>query len=401
MQYSIGGIMWLLNKKKKLDPYLKSFTKLTSRTKLPVLISYKGDLKSLKTKLKYNRVLINHEYSFIPTISATIPINMIDKASSMPEITSLYYDHKAKLCITRATKELSIDISHSYNLTGRDISIGLIDSGIFPHKGLMLKENTIKYFHDLINNYDKPYDDYGHGTYLGGIISSNFDYAMGIAPDASLSVIKAFDKSGLGYLSDIIKGIEKLYLETPEIKILLLPFEFNNIPELRFDPLHELIKFIYNKNITIICPSGNNGPSPYSINKPGTFKEVLTVGGAKIDNNEFKISSYSSRGPLKEDYTKPDVLSLSEGIISLKSDIFYNTTNKLHENETILTTSFSGTSVSSAILAGIVSLILEKYGDITPKDVKSILYLGSKSIGENKNTQGKGIVIFSKLLKKD
>lgn len=400
MHYYLGDIMWLFNKRKKLDPYLKAFTKTISRTKLPIVISYKGDLKSIKNKLRYKGINISYEYTLIPTVSANVPIDTIDKISTIPEVLSIYYDHKANLCINKAVKSLTIDKAINSNLTGRDVSIGLIDSGVFPHKGLTSKPNTLKYFKDIVNNEVKPYDDYGHGTYISGIISSNFDYAKGIAPDSSLSVIKAFDKTGSSNLSTILRGLEDLYLSTPEIKILLLPFEIPNLAELRMDPLYEIIKLIHSKDVIIICPSGNNGPYPYSINKPASFKEVLTVGGSRIKEDSFEVSPYSSRGPLKKDYLKPDILSLSEGIISLKSDIFYMPNNKLIETETIKTTSFSGTSVSSALITGMVSLLIEKYGNLSPKDIKSILYLGAKSIGENKNTQGKGIVIFDKLIKK-
>lgn len=392
--------MWFLNKKKKVDPYFKSFTKTISRIKLPIILSYKGDLKSIKNKIKYKGIQIDYEYSLIPSIAARATIDAIDKLSTIPDILSIYYDHTANLCINKASKSLALDKAVSSNLTGRDVTIGIIDSGVFPHKGLIAKSNTIKYFKDIINNDSRPYDDYGHGTYLSGIIASNFDYAKGVAPDSSLAVIKAFNKTGTSNFSTILKGIEDLYLSTLEIKILLLPFEIPNLPDLKVDPFYEIIKSLHNKDIIIICPSGNSGPNPYTINKPASYKEVITVGGANIQNDDFKVSSYSSRGPLDKDYSKPDVLSLSEGIISLKSDIFYTPDSRLIETETMKTTSFNGTSISAALITGFVSLLIEKYGNLTPKDIKSILYLGSKSIGENKNTQGRGVFVFDKVTRK-
>ena len=79
--------------------------------------------------------------------------------------------------------------------------------------------------------------------------------------------------------------------------------------------------------------------------------------------------------------------------------MFYKPKTRLIEKETINTTSFAGTSVSCAVIAGMCALIIERYGDLTPKDIKSILYLGCKSIGENKNIQGKGVVLFNNLIK--
>ncbi|MEF9952574.1 MAG: S8 family serine peptidase [Clostridium sp.] len=391
--------MWPFNFKKKIDPYLKPLAKTGARVKLPVLICYKGDLKNIKTKVRYAGGVVTHEFLITKTICATLPVGSIDKVSTLPEVKSLYYDHKANLCIHKASKALSIDVAKTFNVSGREVTIGIVDSGIYPHKGLTLKPDTIRYFKDIIGGGNKPYDDFGHGTYLGGIIASNFDYARGIAPDARLSVAKAFDSTGKGYLSNILKGIEDIYASTPDVKILLLPFEIKDMPDLRVNPLYDTILHLHTKNITIICPTGNSGPTPFTISQPGVYKEVITVGGCKIVDNDFKICEYSSRGPLKEDYTKPNLVSLSSGILSLKSDTFYMPKDKILEKESIGTTSLSGTSVSAAIIAGMCALIIERYGELTPKDIGSILSLGTKSIGENKHIQGKGIVVLDKIIK--
>ncbi|MEG0371327.1 MAG: S8 family serine peptidase [Clostridium sp.] len=391
--------MWPFNSKKKLDPYLKTLSKLTTRTKLPVLIAYKGDIKKIKTKIRNLGGTVTHEYSLTSTLAANILLTSIEKIGTLPEVKSLYYDHKAVLCIHKASKALCIDVSKSSNITGRDVTIGIVDSGIYPHKGLTQKQNTIKYFTDILNGGNKPYDDHGHGTYLGGIIASNFDYAQGIAPDSSLCVAKAFDQTGYGTLSNILKGIEDIYKETPDMQILLLPFEVREMPELRVNPLYNTIKHLYENNVTIISPSGNNGPNAFSISQPGSYREVITVGGCFMSDDNFKICNYSSRGPLKVDYTKPDVISICEGITSLKSDTLHKPKSRLLEKESIGTSSFCGTSVSSALIAGMCALIIERYGNLPPKDIKSILSLGTKSIGENKNIQGKGIVMLDKILK--
>ncbi|MEG2338741.1 MAG: S8 family serine peptidase, partial [Clostridium sp.] len=233
--------MWPFNLKKKIDPYLKPLAKTGARVKLPVLICYKGDLKNIKTKLRYAGAVVTHEYVITKTISAAVPVTSIDKVSTLPEVKSLYYDHKGSLCMHKAGKALAIDVSRSFNISGRDVTIGIVDSGIYPHKGLTQKQDTIKYFKDVIGGGDKPYDDFGHGTYLSGVIASNFDYARGIAPDAKLSVAKAFDKIGKGYLSNILKGIEDIYASTPDMKVLLLPFEIKDMPDLRVNPLYDTI----------------------------------------------------------------------------------------------------------------------------------------------------------------
>jgi serine protease AprX len=57
-----------------------------------------------------------------------------------------------------------------------------------------------------------PYDGYGHGTHIAGLIASSgalssFEY-QGIAPNARLVVLKVLDGQGQGKTSDVIAALE-------------------------------------------------------------------------------------------------------------------------------------------------------------------------------------------------
>ena len=51
-----------------------------------------------------------------------------------------------------------------------NISVAIIDSGVYPHKKV---SKNIIFFKDFVNGLNKPYDDSGHGTAITGIIRSN------------------------------------------------------------------------------------------------------------------------------------------------------------------------------------------------------------------------------------
>ena len=65
---------------------------------------------------------------------------------------------------------------------------------------------------DYVNGHKNTYDDHGHGTHVAGIIGGNgFDSAgarSGIAPAASLVVLKVLDKTGRGRVSDVIAALD-------------------------------------------------------------------------------------------------------------------------------------------------------------------------------------------------
>src|SRR6185295_15547024 len=63
----------------------------------------------------------------------------------------------------------------------------------------------------IIDSGVTPYDDYGHGTHVAGIIAGNgYDSSgarTGIAPGAHLVAVKALDASGQGRISGVIAAL--------------------------------------------------------------------------------------------------------------------------------------------------------------------------------------------------
>ena len=89
----------------------------------------------------------------------------------------------------------------------------MIDSGLE-----MSSEFTgrVKAFYDFTNGgivAVDPYDDYGHGTHVAGMIggsgalSTNDEY-RGLAPKVKFVVLKVLDKNGAGYTSDVIRAVD-------------------------------------------------------------------------------------------------------------------------------------------------------------------------------------------------
>ena len=384
----------------KIDANIKPYMNITSRNKIPVIVSYKGEPKKIKQKLLSSSGRIKYEYTSINAIAVSLSPNSIDKLSEIPEITSITLDYKAFICMNNSEKVLGVHHARNFNLTGKGIGIGIIDTGLYPHPDIYKKRDPVGFFADLVSGYLKPYDDNGHGTFISGCLVSSGTY-KGMCPDASICVIKAFDAAGKGFMSDIIRGIEIL-LENKEkynLRSILLPFEIPNIIKVKVNPLEEIIEYAVKSEICVIAPSGNLGPQPMSINCPGNIKDVITVGGVSCTEKPFKIASFSGRGPLINGTAKPDICAPCININSLASSKEYLPVKKSISRPEFLYTSMSGTSIAAAFITGISALLLEKTPTLAPSDLKSIMLLSSKSLGESKYSQGSGLFIFEKILK--
>src|SRR5699024_5700594 len=132
-----------------------------------------------------------------------------------------------------------------FGLTGKDVTVAVIDTGIYPHADLIEPKNRIIAFKDFIKDQTEAYDDNGHGTHCAGDIASNGHQSdgkyIGPAPDASLIGVKVLDQDGGGRLSTIMKGITWCIKHKDEynIRIISLSLGAEAFESYRDDPLSQ------------------------------------------------------------------------------------------------------------------------------------------------------------------
>jgi subtilisin family serine protease len=100
-----------------------------------------------------------------------------------------------------------------FERTGHGLTVAVIDSGVHPHDDL--PAHRIRKFVDFVNGRETPYDDFGHGTHVAGILAGNGarsssldDPYIGIAPGADVVALKVLDAEGVGKTSDVIAALE-------------------------------------------------------------------------------------------------------------------------------------------------------------------------------------------------
>ncbi len=286
--------------------------------------------------------------------------------------------------MNRIRAEYRIDELHNKGITGQKINIAVIDTGI---NGIdaELKDSCI-FQYDIIGGRKYPYDDNGHGTHVAGIISAKGIYKngmyKGIAPDSKIVSIKALDKTGKGSFDNFIKGIDFIirFHKKFNIRVVNMSVGAPNTTEDSRE-LDDAIDEMYYNGIVVVAAAGNNGPANGSVASPGNNRNALTV-GAYDDNREIKLSknrvlkNYSGRGPTNECVVKPEILADGYHIVSVSHKGGY--------------VSASGTSMATPIVSGMISLLLSKYPDLSPKEVKKIVHDTAIDLDMPKIKQGWG-----------
>lgn len=217
-------------------------------------------------------------------------------------------------------------------------------------------------------------DDNGHGTHVAGIIAAadNTTGVIGTAPEANLYGVKVLDRSGSGYLSDVIAGIDWAINNDMDVINMSLGSDSD------VSSFHDAVDTAYASGIVVVAAAGNDGSS---VDYPGAYSSVIAVSATDINNN---IASWSSRGPQVE-LAAPGV-----NIRSAWKGGGYKT--------------ISGTSMASPHVAGTAALVLKTVipsiydsnldGSWQPAEVRNALNATADDLGTAgfDNLYGNGLV---------
>ena len=106
----------------------------------------------------------------------------------------------------------------------------------------------------------------------------------GIAPNANLVGVKAFDQNGRASYADVIRGIDWIVANKSTYKIRIINMSFSSPPQSYYweDPLNQAVMRAWKAGIVVVAAAGNTGPNPMTIGVPGNVPYIITVGASLI-----------------------------------------------------------------------------------------------------------------------
>jgi serine protease AprX len=347
---------------------------------------------------------------------AIVPDASLERLARRAEVAAISLDRAVRGTMDRITAATGSKwVVDNLGVTGAGVGVATIDSGVNPwHEDL---EGRVVHFADFVNAQTQPYDDYGHGTHVAGIIAGSGQDSngvrRGVAPGAHLVVLKALDTTGNGFTSNVIAAIDYAIANRAayNIRVLNLSVAAGVYESFNKDPLTLAAKRAVDSGIVVVAAAGNRGrdaagaPQYGAIASPGNAPWVLTVGATNdagtADRNDDVVATFSSRGPSPiDENAKPDLVAPGVNIESTAdpaSALFAaNPLSRLwgsirSGSEPYL--SLTGTSMAAPVVAGAIALMLEANAALTPNAVKAILeYTAESRSGYHYLTQGAGFL---------
>ena len=285
-------------------------------------------------------------------------------------------------------------------IKGQGVTVAVIDSGIasIPEfsvdpnlpEGLQVSRILTR---QAFNRDLKSSDNSGHGTHIAGILAGNGIKSAGayagIAPLADLISLNVSNSEGMAYESDTVAAMQWV-LENKDqynIRVVNLSVNSDTIASYHQSPLDAATEILWFNGIVVVVSAGNHDSSGEGILYPPANDPFVITVGASDENGtpdpaDDLLASFSASGVTGDGFSKPEIVAPGTDIISALAP--NSSWDKLYPERVVDGKYFrlSGTSMSTPMVAGAATLLLQSEPDLTPDQVKQRLIDSARQLVE-------------------
>lgn len=306
---------------------------------------------------------------------------------------------------------------HMQGITGKGVTIAVLDTGLWKSPTTEFNaagKQRVLAQHDVTSSggdYGDIDDWNGHGTHITSIMVSSgrteAGHYQGIAPNANVVVVRAFEADGSGTYLNVIKALDWIVSQRKKHKIRILNLSFGAPATSLYwnDPVNQAVMAVWKSGIIVVAAAGNNGPDSMTIGVPGNVPYIITV-GAMTDNftpqdrADDKMASFSAAGPTIEGFVKPELVAPGGHMLGqMPPYAWLLLDHPDHAREAGREFIMSGTSQATAVVSGVLALMLEEDQKLKPDEAKCRVLASARAAMRNDGThaysvfqQGAGLV---------
>lgn len=343
---------------------------------------------------------VSHSYGLVRAFAGSLTAGQVKALAAIPSVTRVELDGVARAMDAAGDDGYGVAAARAaYSpalgaLDGSGVGICVIDTGIDPNHEQLA--GRVVGWRDWVNGLATPYDDHGHGTHVASIAagdgtgSADADRYGGVARGALLIGAKVLNSAGSGADADVAAAIDWCAARSD---VRVISMSLGSPGGDGSDLGSQMSNAAVAAGKVVVVAAGNSGDAPGTITSPGVATNVVTVGAASdeamlpggLDTDAgLYLAGFSGRGPTANSSAprKPDVVGPGLSVVAAKG------------NTTSAYVAFSGTSMATPYVAGIVALGLEAAPAATPAAVKAALQASAQDAGATgaDNEWGHGLV---------
>lgn len=296
---------------------------------------------------------------------------------------------------TKAQLErMGIPKAHECGLTGKGITVGVLDSGfrtklgLFKHIEIVGQYDFVKKDDNVSNQPGDASGQDGHGTScLGLLAGSKPGEYVGAAPDVKVLLAKTEDTGSEKPIEEdyYVAGLEWVESKGADLATSSLGYS-DWIKKGEKDGKTAKVSIATNtafeNGMICLTSAGNSGPGAKTLSVPADGINVISVGATSVSG---KIANFSSRGPTDDGRMKPEIVAPGEQVWVTSTSGSFRKGN--------------GTSFSAPLAAGGVALLLQMNPKLTPQEMRDLLQKTARAKGTPDNIYGWGEMDIAKAVK--
>jgi serine protease AprX len=370
-----------------VHPAVDLYAELFPGERVPVIVQ--SDDPGLARWVTDHGGVVTREFDIVGGFEAEMPIEAVrsldfnDSADwislDAPVVTSDRPDDRLDLSRLATVYPAAAGAPQAWQhgVTGEDITVAVIDSGVSPGPDFGGRIAASRNFSSESRN---PADQNGHGTWVAGVVAGRDPRGryVGMAPGADLLSVKVAGRDGSAHAGDVIEAIEWVVRNKDRYGVRVINISLNSAIADSYlrDPLDAAVEEAWFQGIVVVVSAGNLGSSPFAVDHaPANDPFVITVGsfddGGTAVRSDDVLADWSSRGVTVDGYAKPEVTAPGVDIVSTSAGP--RTYLAQEAPESLVDgryARFSGSSASAAIVSGMVALMLDQDPSLTPDQVK-------------------------------
>lgn len=333
--------------------------------------------------------------------AADVTADSLAELEADPNVLRVDLDSGGKGGLAQSVPLIGGDRVRAAGATGRGVTVAVLDSGVDEtHPDLAGRITDEQCFcTDGLGNGCCPNkqtvqsgagaaaDDNGHGTNVAGIVASRgIVSSPGVAPDASLVIVKVLDRDGIFYASSqVLSGLDWLITNHPEVRVVNMSlytsalFEGDCDSAAAFTALFADAVRTLRKRGTLVFACSGNEASAKLMGAPACVHDAVSV-GAVYDANlgAFSFGSCHSATTAADQIA---CFSDSNASLDLLAPGAYITSDGVGGR----LSTYAGTSQATPHAAGAAAVLWSVKPSATADEIESLLKRTGKPITDARN----------------